>query len=143
MRYGQKKTFQVRVAEREGTTARVARADPPRPARPSSVAGAKLGISVEEYQPEAARRGGAPGARGLRVVDVDPNGPASGLLRVEEEQPLIVAVLSASGRKEIRTESEFNAILSRLKAGDYVSLYVESLNPRVSGGRVVNLKIAG
>jgi serine protease Do len=146
MRYGQKKTFQVRVAERVGAGVRVARGEAIRPARPSSIANSKLGISVEVYQPEAGRRGGGPGSAvrsGLRVVDVDPNGPASGLLDVEAEAPVIVAVLSASGRKEIRTEADFNSVLSRLKAGDYVSLFVESLDPRASGGRVVNLRVGG
>ena len=142
MRYGQKKTFQVRVAERIGTNV-VARNGPARPARPTSVANTKLGLSVEAYQPEAGRGGGgARAVRGLRILDVDPDGPASGLQLVEEDA-VIVAVISASGRKEIRTEAEFNSVLSRLKAGDYVSLFVESLNPRSGGGRVVNLRVAG
>jgi serine protease Do len=76
-------------------------------------------------------------------VEVSPNGPAAGLLDGAGQTDVIVDVLAPGPRRAIRSAADLTAVISRLKAGDYVSLYVQSLDPRAAQLRVVNIRIGG
>src|SRR5687768_978462 len=138
---GERRTATIRVAEREGTAPPPRRTDT-RPAAVAGSTGSKLGIGVEPYDPppNAPRAGLRPG---VRVVEVSPNGPAAGLLDGATQSDVIVDVLAPGARRPIRTAADLTAVISRLKAGDYVSLYVQSLDGRAAPLRVVNIRIGG
>jgi S1-C subfamily serine protease len=135
---GERRTVSVRVAEREGTSVEPARAAA-RPIRDGTPTSSKLGISVQTYTGVDAPRGAVPGVAGARVMQVSPSGPAAALLR--EEFDVVVEVLAPGPRRAIKTPEDLAAAINRLKAGDYISLYVRSLDPQSVPFRVVNIRI--
>ena len=138
---GAKRTATIRVAEREGAAPAPRRTET-RPAPTAGTTGSKLGIGVEPYDPTAGSRPGG-GRPGVRVVEVSPNGPAAGLMDGSGQTDVIVEVLAPGPRRTIKSAADLTSVISRLKAGDYVSLYVQSLDPRAAPLRVVNVRIGG
>ena len=69
--------------------------------------------------------------------------PAAGLLDGAGQTDVIVEVLAPGARRPIRSAADLTAVIGRLKAGDYVSLYVQSLDSRAAPLRVVNIRIGG
>ena len=140
MRFGQKKSFRVKLIEAPSdeqiaAAAKPAGGDDATP--PASYD--KLGISVEALTAEKASRAEIPdNQRGLAVVDVDASGPAFHLLFVGRD--VIVRVLSPS-QKAIPTVADLNSALSQLKDGDVVSLLV--YDAQLKATRVVNLRVGG
>ena len=57
------------------------------------------------------------------------------------EQDIIFEVLYPGPRRPIRTAADLQAVLGRLKTGDYISLNVHSLAQGGGGDRVVNIRI--
>ena len=142
VRYGgQRRTVSIRVAERPNSGgAPVTRAES-RPTPTSGPLGAKLGIEGTAYT--AGGRGGGSAVSGVRVTEVSPNGPAAGLLDALGQTDVIVEILAPGSRRPVRTPEDLTNAISRLKAGDYISLYVQSLDPRAVPLRVVNIRIGG
>ncbi len=72
------------------------------------------------------------------VVDIDTAGPARGRLFKND---VITAVLFPTPRKDVHSVDDLQAVLSRAKDGDIVSLQV--FNPDVQGAatRVVNIRV--
>ena len=136
---GERRTFSIRVAEREGTA-------PPPPRRETRVTqdggplSAKLGISVQAY-PGGGPRGGASTPAGLRVTEVSPTGPAAGLLDPQNQSDVIIEILAPGGRRQVRTPEDLTSAVGRLRAGDYISLYVHPIG--APSPRVVNVRIGG
>ena len=143
MRYGKKHSFKVKLAEAP-TESQIANADDDNsdssdssPAKPASYD--KLGISVEPMTADRASRAEVSDAqRGLVVMSVDALGPSYQKLFAESD--VIVKVLNPMPHA-IRTVSDLDASISKLKSGDVVSLLV--YNTQAKQSRVVNLRIGG
>jgi serine protease Do len=143
MRFGTQKTFRVRVADRGDASAETALGRNPTPPASSKVSYDKLGIAVQVYTGQTDRltgRGSSPDVRGLLVTDISTQGPANGLLF---ESDVLVQVLGPGAQKDIRTEDDLRGVLSKLGSGDFVSLWVRSVDPRAASQpyRVVTLKM--
>ena len=142
MRYGQKHTYKVKLAEAPNE-AQLATADDANDggdsAAPKPASYDKLGISVEPMTADRASRAEVSDAqRGLMVMSVDALGPSYQKLFAESD--VIVRVLNPMPHA-IRTVSDLDSSISRLKTGDVVSLLVYNTQQKQS--RVVNLRIGG
>lgn len=137
MRYGQRKTFRVKLMEAKDDE--VASAATPAPAANGGVAHPMLGISVAPVSPEiAAQARVQTPVRGVMVSDVVPGGPADEKL---SRNDVITEVLFPAPRRAINTPADLQQVLSRLKDGDYVSLSVYSLADPEHLPRIVNLQV--
>jgi serine protease Do len=143
MRYGQKKSFDVTLTELT-ETARVTPASngsAPERSPAGTVSNKGLGISMQNLPPELAQRSSVDANhRGVLVTDVEPLGPA--FRQLAEGQDVIFEVLYPGPKRAIRSVADLQAVLSKLKTGDYISLNVRSL-AQGGGDRVVNLRIGG
>jgi serine protease Do len=142
MRYGQKHTYKVKLAEAPSES-QVANADDEdstgdtESAKPASYD--KLGISVEPMTTDRASRAEVSDAqRGLVVMSVDALGPSYQKLIAESD--VIVKVLNPVPHA-IRTVADLDSSISKLRNGDVVSLLV--YNTQAKQSRVVNLRIGG
>ncbi|GMV11141.1 MAG TPA: Do family serine endopeptidase [Gemmatimonadaceae bacterium] len=141
-RYGQRKTFKVKLAEAPSEPTQLASADrgddDSAPSRGGTNA-SKLGITVEPVSAEFARQARVPEERrGLRVVDVDPQGTARQQF-VPNGIDIIVEVIYPAPRRAIRTTDDLQGVLSKVRDGEYVSLLV--YNAQTQSTRVVSLKV--
>jgi serine protease Do len=140
-RYGTKKTFSVRLGEQNDSTTRVASNTRERNNNDPSSPGAsseKLGITVEPITDAQARQNQlSENQRGLRVVEVDQNGPArQGKLF---ENDILVAVNTPQGRRALRSAEDLQRVLSSSRDGSYISLVV--YNVELEQTRIVNLRV--
>jgi len=78
--------------------------------------------------------------RGVRVTDVSQDGPARD--KIAPGSDIVLAVLYPTPRRDVRSVADLQSAIAALKEGDYVSLLVQSMDPRL-GQRVVNLRIGG
>ena len=140
MRYGQKKTFRVKLIEAQTETAVASRErGDDREAPSGGVSYDKIGVRIEAVTPEFARTNRiAESNRGVRVTEVDANGIGRGKLF---QNDIITAVLFPTPRKDVRTVADLQSVLSRTKDGDIVSLLVFNPEAQRASTRVVNLKI--
>jgi serine protease Do len=139
MRYGQKKSFRVRLGELEEPT-RSAAVAPASPISNSGSVNPTLGVSVQPVPAEIAAQAKLnPNQRGVMVTDVVPLGPAYQKLGTHD---VIYELLYPGPRRAIRTPADLNQVLQRVKAGDYVSFNVTTLGQEGSN-RVVNIRIGG
>jgi serine protease Do len=139
MRYGQKKTFRVKLIEAEAESAVAARGerDDERAVPSGGVSYDKIGVRIEAVTAEYARTNRITEAnRGVRVTEVDANGIARGKLF---QNDIITAVLNP--RKEVRTVEDLQSVLARAKNGEIVSLLVFNAEAQGASTRVVNLRI--
>ena len=152
---GVRKVFNVRLVE-QGETAQLAqRNEDDTPNEPTNDdAGEiknRLGIGVETLTPDLIREitasmqsssSAISRTRGVLVDDVDPYGPADGLLFTPSQR---INIITAVEGKPIRSESELRAALKQFKAGDIVTLSV--FQPQAGSGQggtsVVRVKLAG
>ena len=138
MRYGSRKTFNVRLQERPDTVARVARASAPAPVVPAGE-NARLGVSLEAVTPAFAREANIPMAqRGVRVVQVLQSGPSRGKLFAGGD--VITEVVYPQPSRRVQTPADLQEALGRLKEGDVVSLRVYSVQEPI-GDRIVNIRL--
>jgi serine protease Do len=145
MRYGERKTFSVTLAEAPQET-QIASTAGAADRNDASVSNAKLGISVEPIPVELARQANLDSdARGLLVREVDMDGPANQQLFARTD--VIAEVLRPAPRRQVKTVSDLERALSRVRDGEIVSLYVYNIGGRRDGtepqGRVVNLRVGG
>ena len=142
MRYGQKKSLSVKLTELS-QAARVI------PASSNAVAGnaeaglasSELGVSLRAVPPDVVAAASlAENRRGVMVTGVVPLGPSYG--KLFNDRDVIFEVLYPAPRRPIKSASDLQAVLSRLKTGDYISLNVHSLGQGGSD-RVVNIRIGG
>jgi serine protease Do len=138
MRYGQRKTFRVTLMEAK-TDQEVASNSTPAPTSGGGMVHPALGISVAPVSPEiAAQARVSTPVRGVMVADVTPGGPADDKL---SRNDVITDVLYPAPRRAVNTPSDLQAVLSRLKDGDYISLNVYSLADPQHQPRIVNLQV--
>jgi len=137
MRFGTKKRFEVRLVEAENITRLAVNTESPDAAANPSAG--KLGITVEALPADIGTRMRTNG-RGVRVTDVAEDGPARD--KIASGSDVVLAVLYPTPRRDVRSVADLQAAIATLKEGDYVSLLVQSIDPRL-GQRVVNLRIGG
>jgi serine protease Do len=140
MRYGTKKTFEVKLTEAP-TDEQIAANDAGTQKPSAGISADKLGIDVEPVSDDMAREASIPDAdRGLRVADVAGAGPAHDKLVPND---IIVAVLYPEPRQNVHTVVDLQTALSKVHTGDYVSLLVYSPGPQgqTGGTRVVSLHV--
>jgi len=138
MRYGQRKTFRVRLMEAK-TDSDVATNATPTPSVSGGMAHPALGISVAPVSPEiAAQARLSTPVRGVMVSDVTPGGPADEKL---SRNDVITEVLFPAPRRAINTPSDLQAVLSPLKNGDYVRFSVYRLDDPTHATRIVTLQV--
>ncbi len=138
MRYGQKKSFRVRLSELEESprTAQVAPVSPI--SNPTSSSNSELGITVEPVSNEIATQAKLPtNQRGVVVTDVVPLGPSYQRLYKND---VVFELLYPGPRRPIRTTADLNQVLQRVRKGEYISLNVATLG-QDNSGRVVNIRI--
>lgn len=140
-RFGTKKTFSVRLGEQNDSTTRVASNTRERNNGGISAPGTsteKLGITVEPITDAQARQNQlSENQRGLRVVDVDQNGPARQGKLLEND--ILVAVNTPQGRRPLRSSEDLQRVLSTARDGSYISLVV--YNVEFAQTRIVNLRV--
>ena len=144
MRYGTRKTFTVKLTEAP-SEAQVASADGDKPEAGSSGAASaeKLGIMVEPLSSEFAQANNVPAdRRGVRVVKINPGGPAWRNLGQND----IIFGTSFPTKRAIRSVADLQGVLNGLKDGEYLGLQVLGVFPNGDGSvlqqtRIVNLKI--
>jgi serine protease Do len=135
MRFGERKTFKVKLIEVPDAP-QVAAAAEPAAIVPASEGRRfdKLGITVEPVSPALVSRArvAEPYRRGLMISEVNVTGPA--YRRVAADNTILVQVLNPGPRRELRTPADLDAVLSRLKRGDVVTFLVYEL-PRGPGDK--------
>ena len=138
MRYGQRKTFRVKLMEAP-TDRQVSDATTPTPARSGGTVHPALGISVAPVSPEIAAQARMPNpVRGVMVSDVTPAGPADEKLFRND---VITEVLYPEPRRAINTPTDLQQVLNKLKDGDYISLRVYQLADPTHATRIVNIQV--
>jgi serine protease Do len=138
MRYGDKKSFRVKLSEAE-TDEQVAANDEDSASSSGGTSYDKLGITVEPVTPEVVRaRSLGTEERGLRVTDVAAGGAARQRLL---ENDIILEIVYPGPRRPVHSVSDLQQALSRLKAGDYISLNVLYFPGNAKQTRIVNLRI--
>jgi serine protease Do len=144
LRYGDKKTFKVKLTELEAL-AKVASAatrapDSAVPAAPVSHTLTKVGVAVEAVPAEQMQQLRLPGGNGVRVTEVAAGSPARDKLNPGID--FITDVLNPGPRRPVKTVQDLQAAITALKAGDVLSVMVTSVFPGGQGqqSRVVNLR---
>jgi serine protease Do len=126
MRFGQKKSFKVKLGEPTEPAATVADNEDEAPGTVSNEVGSrqyeKLGVSVSAVPADVAQRAKLANEyrSGLLITSVSPKGPS---WRKLFQQEIIVGVLSPV-KKDIRSTDDLQQVLGGLKPGDVVSLKV-------------------
>jgi serine protease Do len=141
MRFGGKKSFRVKLMEAP-EEAELASADrgqvTPAEAGPTESRKLdKIGITVEPLSADLRAKVEKSYQQGLVVSDVSITGPA--YRKLGADQTILLDVLNPGPRRALRTPSDLDAVLSRLKAGDLVSFLVYDLG--LLGTRVVTLPV--
>jgi serine protease Do len=132
MRFGQKKSFKIRLAEPADLPTTVADLDDVRPTNTRNEAPAarlqeKIGVSVAPVTSERASQYKLTGAArtGLAVTNVSARGPG---YRNIFEGEIILSELYPT-KRDIKTADDLTAALAPLKAGDVIELKVCTPNP--------------
>ena len=138
VRYGDRKTFKIKLQEAPAEAEQVAAADE-KPVEGTTVSNSKLGVSVEVVSAEVAKANQIPAEYlGLVVRSVDAAGASAQRLG---QGDIIVKVIRPAPGAVIRSVADLQAAVSRVKDGDYVSLLVAGRSQTGWGTRVVNLRI--
>jgi serine protease Do len=137
MRYGQKKTFDVRLGE--APTEREVASTGRGTSGSNAPASEKLGITIAPLPAAANLPKGFP-TNGVLVKDVEALGPAYGKLVPRD---IITDILYPSSQ-QIKSVDDFQGALSKLKAGSYVSLKIFRSSGQGDGTTgVVNIRLGG
>ena len=141
MRFGNRRTFTVRLEQRREVPEAVASRGGAEPrATPPASDRVKLGITVEPVTDEFARDANLDATdRGLRVTDVSASGPARQLIAPRGTD--VITDILHPVKKKVRTVGDLQQVLGGLKAGDVVSLRVYGTAEPLIGARVVNLRV--
>jgi serine protease Do len=137
MRYGEKKSFRVRLAEAPSETA-IASATPPRAEPTAGTSADKLGVVVAPVPAELVRARQLDSLPpGVLVAEVSQDGPARDRLApgIDVIQEVVYPV-----RKQIRTPQDLQSAIAGLKQGDYLSLGVLRTSPPAQRF-IVNLRV--
>ncbi|HET9684143.1 MAG TPA: trypsin-like peptidase domain-containing protein [Gemmatimonadaceae bacterium] len=146
MRFGTKKTFDVKLAPAPDAQQQVADASSGAPdASPASRSFDKIGISVEPVSPDLATRArlASQYRSGLLVSDVKVTGPSYG--KLFSDQTVLLQVINPGPRRDLKSPADLDAVLSRLKNGDLVTFMVYYLGQQDqnAGPQAVTIQIGG
>jgi serine protease Do len=133
MRFGDKKTVNVKLGEPPAEKATDIASATENGREPAASTGSersydKLGISVQAVPEQLARTTqlGDQWRHGLLVTDVSPSGPA--YQQLSEGTSIIERVLYPE-KREIRSAKDFEDVVSKLKHGDLITLFVYDVRP--------------
>jgi len=138
MRFGQRKTFRVRLGEIVDSSVAPSARPASIPPTDTGALGGALGMMVEPVEFEAAQALRIPeDHRGVHVVAVTPGGPAAGRFApgdvvVEQLYPV---------RRALRSASDWREATARLDARGYITLLVYNIASRTT--RVETLRRGG
>ena len=137
MRFGSRKTFQVRLGAVPRAERAVAATDDA-PATRAPATNARLGVSVEPVSTDFAKMARVPEAyRGIRVTAVEPGGPAEARLGVGD---VLAEVLPA--KKKLGSVADLQQALAAVRSGQVISFLVYRPNPEGTGATtVVSLRL--
>ena len=136
LRFGSKKSFKVKLIEADSVPRTVSAVAAP--SNPAAATSSKLGIAVEAVTPELVKQFNLPSDKGVRVTDVSQNGPARDKLAPGSD--IVLEVLFPAPKHAVKGVADLQGVIAGLKNGEFVSLLVKSLDPRL-GTRVVNIRI--
>jgi serine protease Do len=144
MRFGSKKSFRVKLEEAPETREQVASATPT-PARGSDSESRrfdKIGIAVEPVSPELATRArlDASYRRGLIVSDVSVTGPS--YRKLLADGTILLQVINPGPKRDLRSASDLDAVLSKMRSGDLVTFMVYDLG-QDGPPRAVTVQVGG
>ncbi len=150
VRYGERKTFKVKLAEAPSDDARPVAANTRRneneDAAPGTVALPRIGVSVEALTARVAEARRLPdGLKGVVVTAVTPGSGAEGRL-FEDDVITEVRIPTGSGatRVPVASVADLQRELGKLRPGQYVSLLVRRVTDPRAGTTVtsvVNLRV--
>jgi len=148
MRFGERKSFRVRLMEALDDPAQVASATRPGMRAPSAEepagrSNAKLGITVGPVSAAFAQTARVPERfrGGLLVTEVVPAGPSYRSLF--SRQDIIGRVLNPRPARDIRTAADLEQALNAVPAGGTITLLLYSLAGEEWTTRVVTLRVGG
>ncbi|MEO7042204.1 MAG: trypsin-like peptidase domain-containing protein [Gemmatimonadaceae bacterium] len=139
VRYGKTMTADVKLAPLPTDSTAAVAAVTPSPTS-DGVVRTKLGATLSPLPPADQRPKGFP-SHGVLVTDVVSLGPSYGAGKLSPGM-VITDVLYPTPRKTINSVADLNAVLDKMKAGDYISLNVAV--PDGQGGAattVVNIRL--
>jgi serine protease Do len=147
VRFGSRKSFRVRLAEAPSEDEQELAGGPGSRGEVRPIGGGrtfeKLGLTAEPVPEQLATQERIPAQyrRGLLVTDVSLTGPARNV--IAEGREIILRVLNPQPARDIRSAGDLENVLSRLRAGDFVTLLLYRVEGGTGGTRVVTLKVGG
>ena len=146
MRFGSKKSWNVKLAPAPDSPQQVADASQPNSdVSPASRQFDKIGISVEPVSSDLVTRArlASQYRTGLLVSDVKVTGPSYG--KLFSDQTILLQVINPGPRRDLKSPADLDAVLSRLKNGDLVSfmVYYIGQQDQNTGPQVVTIQIGG
>jgi S1-C subfamily serine protease len=144
MRFGKKRTFNVKLESAEQLPSLLGAARPT-PAEteaapaPGRVPAGKLGFTVETLTPEVIQRMRLSVENGLRVTEVAGDGPARG--KLVPNQDIILEITYPGERRPVKSVAELKAVVDGLKPGDYLGLHVMRIFANGSQTQAVTLRV--
>jgi serine protease Do len=137
MRFGTRHTFRVKLGEAEPDE-RVASSRREDDSAERSPIYDKLGLTVKPLSPEEVRQARiSEEQRGVLITDVNTGGPAYPRLG----PGYIITEVLYPQRARVRTVSDLEAVLSKLRRGDVVSLLVYNIRDEQKQTRVVSVRV--
>jgi serine protease Do len=146
MRFGDRKTFKVKLAEAPSERAVAAAEDPKQDVgaaddgeKPATVSADKLGITVEPLTASFVRDAKVPASvKGVHVSDVDVTSGARGKLF---DSDIITEIVYPRPRRAVTGTTELQAAIKGLKAGDVITLGVYNVQQKAT--RIETIRIGG
>ena len=144
MRFGDRKSFRVRLAEAPSdavaaVTPAPVRGDDKSGDDAAAVSADKLGITVEPVSEAFARETSVPSTvKGVRVTEVAVTSGARGKLF---DSDIITEVVYPRPRRAVRTTAELQSALGALRPGDVITLGVFNVQTKTT--RVETIRIGG
>ncbi len=144
MRFGEKKSFRVKLGEAPDPTAQQV-ADggaTPAPARRNdSQRFDKVGVTVEPVSADLANRARLSDVakRGLLVSEVSVTGPA--YRKLGADQTILLSVITPGLQRELRTPGDLDSVLAKVRSGDVVTFLVYDIGVQDSPTRAISLQV--
>ncbi|MDQ6717587.1 MAG: trypsin-like peptidase domain-containing protein [Gemmatimonadota bacterium] len=138
MRYGQKKSFDVKLSEATDGATKVADAGITAVPASAGTVNKTLGISLAPLTPQMGQAAKVSNSRGIVVTDVVPLGPAQDKL---QERDVITEVIFPAPRRAINTPAQLQEAITGLKSGQYISLSIYNLDDPSHTPQIVNLRV--
>ena len=149
MRFGDRKSFKVRLMEAPSDPTEVAQTSRDAGAEPAASdqgerANSKLGITVAPVSEQFAARARIPAAyrQGLLITAVEPAGPGY-RARLTPRAQIIGRVLDPKPQRDVRTPADLEKVLDGLRGGDTITLLLYSLVGGEWTTQVVTLRVGG